>query len=107
VFDRGDNRKDVDPDAGHAANLSIRQELGMVLYASNVLGSRGPRKMKVCVPRVAASTNERLVIRPLSKEEEISTKCKEQDHESLVFLINKPPRWNERKHKKARCLCCF
>jgi hypothetical protein len=24
-------------------------------------------------------------------------RCKEQDHSNLVYLINKPPRWNERK----------
>ena len=35
--------------AGGAGNQPMREELGCVMYASNVLGSRGPRKMQVCV----------------------------------------------------------
>lgn len=29
---------------------NVRCELGSVMYAANVLGSRGPRKMQVAVP---------------------------------------------------------
>jgi Tub family len=51
VFDNGANPRDVDP--GHSfANDKSRQEQGVVMYASNVLGSRGPRKMQVAVPKV-------------------------------------------------------
>ena len=33
--------------AGGGGEQPIREELGCVMYASNVLGSRGPRKMQV------------------------------------------------------------
>ena len=32
----------------------VRAELGVITYAANVLGSRGPRKMKVALPRLRA-----------------------------------------------------
>lgn len=51
VYDNGSNPDDVDnddDDAG-ASSDSARQELGVVLYESNVMGARGPRKMQVSV----------------------------------------------------------
>jgi len=46
IYDSGINYNDT---GGYDStpNTDIRQELGCVLYASNVLGSRGPRKMQV------------------------------------------------------------
>jgi hypothetical protein len=38
-----------------------RLELGSVMYAPNMLGSRGPRKMQVCIPVVAESGE---IVRP-------------------------------------------
>ena len=46
----------------------MRQELGTILYKQNVLGSRGPRKMKVMVPSVNDS-GQRKVLRPTSRDE--------------------------------------
>lgn len=40
----------------------MRKELGCVLYASNVLGSRGPRKMQVLYSKAALSTSVREVL---------------------------------------------
>lgn len=94
IYDNGVNPKDADDDTITSNPAVIRQELGIALYAANVLGHRGPRKMKVCVPRVREDGN-RVVWRPLSKEEEMINKCKEQDHTNLTYLINKAPRWNE------------
>lgn len=38
---------------GHALhNADAKEQMGVVLYASNVLGSRGPRQMKVFIPEV-------------------------------------------------------
>jgi hypothetical protein len=76
VYDYGDNPKDVDVDSSEN-HANVRQELGLVLYvsaslgtalfcdlranplfqASNVLGSRGPRKMKVRLSRCAVITS--------------------------------------------------
>lgn len=58
VFDDGYNPKEQTGAFGLSKNLTgsgmsggsagpTREELGCVMYASNVLGSRGPRKMQV------------------------------------------------------------
>ena len=52
VYDSGANPKDRGLGGSSASRArGVRQELGGVQYASNVLGSRGPRKMKVEVER--------------------------------------------------------
>ncbi|KAG6968699.1 hypothetical protein JG687_00003625 [Phytophthora cactorum] len=94
IYDNGSNPKDVDQQTITSNPAGIRQELGIAMYAANVLGHRGPRKMKVCVPRVRED-GTRVVWRPLTKEDEMVNKCKEQDHTNLTYLINKPPRWND------------
>ncbi|GLD94521.1 hypothetical protein PINS_up003132 [Pythium insidiosum] len=94
IYDNGSNPKAADQHTITSNPAGIRQELGTVMYAANVLGQQGPRKMKVCVPRVRED-GTRVVWRPLTKEDEMATKCKEQDHTNLTYLINKPPRWND------------
>ncbi|KAH7479673.1 Tubby-related protein 2 [Phytophthora ramorum] len=94
IYDSGSNPKDADQQTITSNPAGIRQELGISMYAANVLGHRGPRKMKVCVPRVRED-GTRVVWRPLTKDDEMVNKCKEQDHTNLTYLINKPPRWND------------
>ncbi|CAK4066373.1 unnamed protein product [Aphanomyces euteiches] len=94
IYDNGLNPKSADQHTLTVNPASIRQEMGIAVYAKNVLGHRGPRKMKVCVPRVRED-GTRVVWRPVNKEEEMLNKCKEQDHTNLTYLINKPPRWND------------
>jgi tubby-related protein 1 len=94
IYDNGSNPKDADQQTITSNPAGIRPELGIAMYAANVLGHRGPRKMKVCVPRVR-DDGTRVVWRPLGKEDEMVNKCKEQDHTNLTYLINKPPRWND------------
>ena len=70
IFDNGVNPKDSEPDevarggtvpsntslSGSTITISsmldgaVRCEMGAVMYAANVLGSRGPRKMQVALP---------------------------------------------------------
>ena len=85
------------PNSGDATAGSnkIRQELGLALYASNLLGSRGPRKMRVVIPVVDERTNRRVVFQPRTDNERITQKFKERDLDQLFYMINKPPRWNE------------
>lgn len=45
IFGSGINPKDAE-NLGQSVS-DIREELGAVIYAANVLGSRGPRKMQV------------------------------------------------------------
>ncbi|KDO32634.1 hypothetical protein SPRG_02335 [Saprolegnia parasitica CBS 223.65] len=94
IYDNGINPKSADQHTLTVNPAGIRQELGIAVYAKNVLGHRGPRKMKVCVPRVRED-GTRVVWRPVTKEDEMVNKCKEQDHTNLTYLINKPPRWND------------
>ncbi|KAG7397348.1 hypothetical protein PHYBOEH_000860 [Phytophthora boehmeriae] len=94
IYDSGSSPKDADQQTITSNPAGIRQELGIAMYAANVLGHRGPRKMKVCVPRVR-DDGTRVIWRPLNKEDEMVNKCKEQDHTNLTYLINKPPRWND------------
>ncbi|RHY04667.1 hypothetical protein DYB28_003970 [Aphanomyces astaci] len=94
IYDNGLNPKGADQHTLTVNPATIRQELGIAVYAKNVLGHRGPRKMRVCVPRVRED-GTRVVWRPTTKEDEMVNKCKEQDHTNLTYLINKPPRWND------------
>jgi tubby-related protein 1 len=91
VYDNGVNYKD----AFAEQDQDIRQELGLVLYAKNVLGSKAPRKMKVCVPTVDRSGNQQTVWKPTRKHEEMSAKCKDSDYTNMVVLNNKKPEWND------------
>jgi tubby-related protein 1 len=45
-YDNGSNPDDVDGDDPETS-AAARQELGVVQYESNVMGSRGPRRMQV------------------------------------------------------------
>lgn len=67
LYDKGINPEKLDKSAP-SAHSQVRQELGTILYKQNVLGSRGPRKMKVMVPSVN-ERGERTVLRPTSKDE--------------------------------------
>jgi tubby-related protein 1 len=63
------------------------------MYAANVLGSRGPRKMQVAIPSV--DENDRMITWPNGGQDDILTRMKDRNFRDLVYLINKPPRWNE------------
>ncbi|CAM9896198.1 unnamed protein product [Ectocarpus fasciculatus] len=86
-----------------AKNRSLREELGCVMYASNVLGSRGPRKMQVAIPAV----NEAGEVCKWSGLEggrgsqtvgggsKAIERVKNRDYDGSLYMVNKPPRWND------------
>lgn len=89
VFDNGHNPKD-EPES---ASQVVRKELGGVMYAANVLGSKGPRKMQVCLPPVE---DGEIIIPARNSDDELINRIKNRDRlNEAVYLINKPPRWNE------------
>jgi len=95
IYDSGISPKDV---ITHRDREDIRQEMGVVIYAKNVLGSKSPRKMKVCVPRLTdgpGGGQVRAVWKPERKSEEMNSKCKDGDHTNMVVLNNKKPVWND------------
>jgi tubby-related protein 1 len=80
---------------GHASSATqLRQELGIVNYASNVLGSRGPRKMKVAVPKVIPD-GRRVLFQPDGDEDSMQAKLRAGYIQDMFLLINKPPKWND------------
>ncbi|XP_059099794.1 tubby-related protein 1 isoform X2 [Peromyscus eremicus] len=91
VFDNGQNpqRGGGGVDVG-----SLRQELAAVVYETNVLGFRGPRRMTVIIPGMN-SDNERVPIRPRNSSDGLLVRWQNKTLESLIELHNKPPIWNE------------
>ncbi|XP_075834895.1 tubby-related protein 1 [Microtus pennsylvanicus] len=90
VFDNGQN-----PQRGGGVDVgSLRQELAAVIYETNVLGFRGPRRMTVIIPGMN-SDNERVPIRPRNASDGLLVRWQNKTLESLIELHNKPPIWNE------------
>ncbi|XP_036271048.1 tubby-related protein 1 [Pipistrellus kuhlii] len=89
VFDNGQN-----PHRGGGDVGSLRQELAAVIYETNVLGFRGPRRMTVIIPGMN-SDNERVPIRPRNASDGLLVRWQNKTLESLIELHNKPPIWNE------------
>eukprot|EP00455_Lapot_gusevi_P025306 TRINITY_DN2657_c0_g1_i2.p1 TRINITY_DN2657_c0_g1~~TRINITY_DN2657_c0_g1_i2.p1 ORF type:complete len:424 (+),score=85.29 TRINITY_DN2657_c0_g1_i2:106-1377(+) len=93
-YDKGLNPNEVDPAAASVSLLTVRQEMAVVVYQSNILVSRGPRKMLVGIPSVRQD-GTRNVFRPMQSSESMLTKIKEEKNENIVVLQNKPPKWND------------
>jgi len=95
LYDKGTNPEKLDDAQKDSALIQARQELGTVLYKQNVLGSRGPRKMKVMVPRIDAE-GQRRVLKPTSTQESMLERYKVlKDDPDVMVLKNKPPKWND------------
>jgi len=95
LYDKGTNPEKLDEAQKDSALIQARQELGTVLYKQNVLGSRGPRKMKVMVPRIDAE-GQRKVLKPTSTQESMLERYKVlKDDPDVIVLKNKPPKWND------------
>ncbi|XP_077911558.1 tubby-related protein 1 [Halichoerus grypus] len=91
VFDNGQNPHR----GGGSTNVgSLRQELAAVIYETNVLGFRGPRRMTVIIPGMNTD-NERVPIRPRNASDGLLVRWQNKTLESLIELHNKPPVWNE------------
>jgi tubby-related protein 1 len=100
VFDDGINPKDSEGDEVSGTNSQIRCELGAVMYAANVLGSRGPRKMQVSLPGLDENGNiikwrDGTGPQNGTGHDDMLTRMKDRNFRDMLYLINKPPRWNE------------
>ncbi|KAG8512034.1 Tubby-related protein 1, partial [Galemys pyrenaicus] len=93
VFDNGQNPHRRGK-GGSADVGSLRQELAAVIYETNVLGFRGPRRMTVIIPGMNAD-NQRVPIRPQNARDGLLARWQNKTLESLIELHNKPPVWNE------------
>lgn len=73
---------------------TARQELAAVIYDTNVLGFKGPRKMTVILPGMTQD-RQRVSIAPHDDSETLLERWKAQNHDDIVVLHNKTPQWND------------
>ncbi|KAL7541681.1 hypothetical protein ACHAWF_006995, partial [Thalassiosira exigua] len=99
IYDHGKNPGYEDSYYDEKKDSDVRCELGAILYAANTsLGSKGPRKMKVCISKPDNDGNPLKVWQPTNKDDDRMATCLKKetpDLEKLLCLENKPPSWNE------------
>uniref|UniRef100_T1HR46 Tubby C-terminal domain-containing protein n=1 Tax=Rhodnius prolixus TaxID=13249 RepID=T1HR46_RHOPR len=71
-----------------------RQELAAIVYDTNVLGFKGPRKMTVILPGMTAN-NQRISITPTDDTESLLECFRTKCMDNLIQLHNKTPAWND------------
>jgi tubby-related protein 1 len=89
LFDSKENPKKVDD------KEEARNQYGVVQYETNVLGSKGPRRMKVLLPMVNRDGQEIPWPDTEIEKKTIQGKFAENAVEDVMFFFNKPPKWNE------------
>jgi len=98
IFDGGKNPREYDPFFDEKNEDTVRSELGAILYSSNKWGSKGPRKMQVCINRVKEGGGYTKMWQPVHKDEEM-LQCFKYKSDSalrhLLFFENRQPKWNE------------
>ncbi|CAD8076104.1 unnamed protein product [Paramecium sonneborni] len=73
----------------------IRQQLGIVQYESNILGSKGPRKMVVLLPKL--DEREQLyVFKPINSKDGMLKEFVNNNRDHIVTYVNRPPQWNSK-----------
>ncbi|XP_048033807.1 tubby-related protein 1 isoform X4 [Megalobrama amblycephala] len=89
VFDNG-----LNPDRALRDMSNARQELAAIIYETNVLGFKGPRKMTVIIPGMD-DDNERVPICPRTDNDSILLRYQNRQMDNLIELHNKTPVWND------------
>lgn len=100
-YDRGCNPSEIagidgaSAAASAASSSAVRQELCAVFYESNILGSKGPRKMTAVVPTVRPD-GARAIWKPLTPDAGVSVAYKRNPNGvEFMTLVNKTPKWND------------
>ncbi len=73
---------------------SQRQELSGVLYDTNVLGFKGPRRMTVILPGMSAD-GRRVDFKAISEHDGLIERYKSKNMEGVIALYNKTPVWSD------------
>ena len=95
LYDHGINPEKLSKEQRDGSGSQVRAELSTVLYKQNVLGSRGPRKMKVIVPNVDEHGN-RVTLKPVNMEDTMLERYKAgKECDDVQVLKNKQPKWND------------
>ncbi|XP_018017179.2 protein king tubby 1 [Hyalella azteca] len=71
-----------------------RLEIAAVVYETNVLGFKGPRKMTIILPGMTED-GKRVIFMPANDQETLIERYKAKNMEQLIELQNKTPVWNE------------
>ncbi|CAB3359755.1 Hypothetical predicted protein [Cloeon dipterum] len=79
---------------GSSNKCSPRQEVAAVIYETNVLGFKGPRKMTVILPSMTPE-HKRVPFSPQNNAESLIECWKGRKMDSLIELHNKTPVWND------------
>ncbi|XP_022238823.1 tubby protein-like [Limulus polyphemus] len=91
VFDNG-----AGPKGGNimGTRANTRCEIAAVIYETNVLGFKGPRKMTVILPAMT-SEHKRVEMQPISESDSLIERWRNKNMENLLDLHNKTPVWND------------
>lgn len=91
VFDNGLNPtvREAMPDGSN-----VREELTGVMYETNVLGFKGPRKMTVVIPAMTHD-HKRIAVKPRNDSETLIERWKNGNMTDLLELHNKQPVWSD------------
>ncbi|CAJ0945679.1 unnamed protein product, partial [Mesorhabditis belari] len=90
LYDNGRNPKKT------PGSDDVREELAAVIYETNVLGFKGPRKMTILIPGIFDAENyRRRPIRPVTDRDTIFERYKQRRMDELVLMHNKAPVWND------------
>lgn len=79
---------------GENAGSIISCELGAVAYAQNLMGTKGPRKIAVVLPKLVPSGDSTWELQPALGQDSLLTKHRHGDTNSCIILSNRAPRWN-------------
>ena len=52
-------------------SMLIRNQLGLIYYESNIMSNKGPRRMKILIPKVSTESNIAKQFMPLNSKEGI------------------------------------
>jgi tubby-related protein 1 len=70
----------------------MRKEIGLCRYEQNVLGTKGPRKMKCYIPTVENGVST--TFQPANDAESMSRLIDNKEMTGIISLENKAPTWN-------------
>ncbi|XP_046665387.1 protein king tubby isoform X1 [Homalodisca vitripennis] len=90
VYDNGSSPRSIGP----RDDVKARQELAAVVYDTNVLGFKGPRKMTVIMPGMTQD-HQRVQITPVDDNETLLECWRSKNMDNLIELHNKTPAWND------------
>jgi hypothetical protein len=89
VYDNG-----TSPYKSSIEGIQERQELSAVVYETNVLGFKGPRKMTVIIPGMNKN-HQRVKVATTDNYSSLLECYRTKNMDDLIELHNKTPQWNE------------